>query len=183
MEGSWNSVSIILLSLSFLVFNSTFLGAYGLTLLNLSHSNFSGKIPVELLQLTKLVSLDLSSNSLSAEKSFLDNLFRNLTTLKELSLGSVDISSEIPENITNLSYLKSLYLDDCNLIGGFPSRVLLIPTIKSLSLSGNNKMEGPLPKFHGNNSLEVLDLSSTSFSVSVVSMDSQRISLQARSVC
>ncbi|XP_020870599.1 receptor-like protein 12 isoform X2 [Arabidopsis lyrata subsp. lyrata] len=274
MEGSWNSVSIILLSLSFLVFNSTFLGAYGapsghlcrqdqrdallelkngfqqsfrpfrdlrwsttywkkegdccswdgitcdsksgevigldlgvnslegeinsssslfklhnlralnlayndfkssflsiqyttfteLTLLNLSHSNFSGKIPVELLQLTKLVSLDLSSNSLSAEKSFLDNLFRNLTTLKELSLGSVDISSEIPENITNLSYLKSLYLDDCNLIGGFPSRVLLIPTIKSLSLSGNNKMEGPLPKFHGNNSLEVLDLSSTSFS-------------------
>ncbi|CDY48748.1 BnaA02g30090D [Brassica napus] len=86
-----------------------------LTLLNLSNTLSSGPIPTELLHLTKLVSLDLSSNSLSAQKSFLNNLSQNLTNLEELNLGLVDISSEIPPNISKLSSLKSLSLDECNL--------------------------------------------------------------------
>lgn len=88
--------------------------------LNLSDSWLSGLIPTELLHLTKLVSLDLYSNSLSAEKSFLSKLVQNLTNLEELYLGLVNISSEIPQNISNLSSLKSLSLDECNLIGKFP---------------------------------------------------------------
>ncbi|CAG7895614.1 unnamed protein product, partial [Brassica rapa] len=92
-----------------------------LTLLNLSNTLSSGTVPTELLHLTKLVSLDLSSNSLSAQKSFLNNLSQNLTNLEELNLGLVDISSEIPPNISKLSSLKSLSLDECNLFGKLPS--------------------------------------------------------------
>lgn len=55
-------------------------------------------------------------------------------------------------------------MDDCNLISEFPTSVLLIPTIKSIFLSGNKKLEGPLPEFHENNSLEFMDLSLTYFS-------------------
>ncbi|CAL9248480.1 unnamed protein product [Arabidopsis halleri] len=130
-----------------------------LTRLNLSDSWFSGIIPTELLHLTKLVSLDLYSNSLSAEKSFLSKLVQNLTNLEELYLGLVNISSEIPQNISNLSSLNSLSLDDCNLIGEFPSSLFLIPTIQSINLNGNQDMEGTLPEFNVNNSLVSLDLS------------------------
>ncbi|KFK37944.1 hypothetical protein AALP_AA3G050300 [Arabis alpina] len=135
-----------------------------LTRLNLSVSLLSGPIPTELLHLTKLVSLDLDSNSLSAEKSFLSKLSQNLTNLEELYLGLVDISSEIPQNISNLSSLKSLSLDDCNLFGKFPSSLLLIPTLQSINLNGNQDMEGSLPEFNGNNSLVFLDLSWTHLS-------------------
>ncbi|KAH0939936.1 hypothetical protein HID58_007397, partial [Brassica napus] len=122
-----------------------------LTLLNLSNTLSSGTVPTELLHLTKLVSLDLSSNSLSAQKSFLNNLSQNLTNLEELNLGLVDISSEIPPNISKLSSLKSLSLDECNLFVFF-----MIPTIQSINLQGNQDMVGSLPE---NNSLVFLDLS------------------------
>ncbi|CAN7045237.1 unnamed protein product [Brassica rapa subsp. trilocularis] len=130
-----------------------------LTLLNLSNTLSSGPIPTELLHLTKLVSLDLSSNSLSAQKSFLNNLSQNLTNLEELNLGLVDISSEIPPNISKLSSLKSLSLDECNLFGKLPSSIFMIPTMQSINLQGNQDMVGSLPEFNRNNSLVFLDLS------------------------
>ncbi|CAN7045231.1 unnamed protein product, partial [Brassica rapa subsp. trilocularis] len=130
-----------------------------LTLLNLSNTLSSGTVPTELLHLTKLVSLDLSSNSLSAQKSFLNNLSQNLTNLEELNLGLVDISSEIPPNISKLSSLKSLSLDECNLFGKLPSSIFMIPTMQSINLQGNQDMVGSLPEFNRNNSLVFLDLS------------------------
>ncbi|KAG2324018.1 hypothetical protein Bca52824_006746 [Brassica carinata] len=132
--------------------------------LNLSSSWLSGQIPTGLLHLTKLMSFDLSYNSLSSDESFLNKLVQNLTNLHELNLALVDISSEIPQNISNLSSLKSLSLDNCNFFGKFPRNLLLIPTIQSINLYNNQDMEGSLPEFDGNNSLVLLDLSFTSFS-------------------
>ncbi|KAH0853558.1 LOW QUALITY PROTEIN: hypothetical protein HID58_093076 [Brassica napus] len=143
--------SILLTTISSLEIPSQLGTLKELTLLNLSNTLSSGTVPTELLHLTKLVSLDLSSNSLSAQKSFLNNLSQNLTNLEELNLGLVDISSEIPPNISKLSSLKSLSLDECNLFVFF-----MIPTIQSINLQGNQDMVGSLPE---NNSLVFLDLS------------------------
>ncbi|EFH67653.1 predicted protein [Arabidopsis lyrata subsp. lyrata] len=68
----------------------------GLERLNLSHSSFSGPAPTKLLQLTKLVSLDLSYSSFSIDESFLRLLAQNLRNLRELDMSWVNISSEIP---------------------------------------------------------------------------------------
>ncbi|KAH0899794.1 hypothetical protein HID58_049362, partial [Brassica napus] len=147
-----------------------------LTLLNLSNTLSSGPIPTELLHLTKLVSLDLSSNSLSAQKSFLNNLSQNLTNLEELNLGLVDISSEIPPNISKLSSLKSLSLDECNLnnslvfldlswisLGNLPVSINNLKHLTTLKLGFCN-LHGQISSSLGNlTNLSTLDLSSNFF--------------------
>ncbi|XP_010558935.1 PREDICTED: receptor-like protein 12 [Tarenaya hassleriana] len=139
-----------------------------LTKLNLSSSSLSGQIPTQIMHLTQLESLDLTSfwyrSGLSAEHLFLSKLAQNLTNLRELRLDSVDISSEIPQNLLNLTSLRSLHLSGCNLFGKFPGNVLRMLGIRSVRLSNNTNLRGSLPEFHGNSSLETLDLYETSFS-------------------
>ncbi|XP_010479866.1 PREDICTED: receptor-like protein 12 isoform X2 [Camelina sativa] len=133
--------------------------------LNLSGSSLSGQIPINLLQLTKLVSLDLSSyDSLSIDESFLHLLAQNLRNLRELDMSYVNISSEIPHEFSNLRSLRLLDLTNCNLSGEFPSSVLLIPSLESIRLSYNSNMRGNLPVFRENNSLVELTVMFTAFS-------------------
>ncbi|KFK37940.1 hypothetical protein AALP_AA3G050000 [Arabis alpina] len=145
----------------------------GLERLNLSQTSLSGQIPTKLLQLTKLVSLDLSSqftftkNPLSIDESFLPLLARNLSNLRELDLSLVNISSKIPHELSNISSLRWLGFERCNLFGEFPSSVLLIPNLESINLGGNPNLRGILPNFRGNNSLQFVSLSFTSFSGSI----------------
>ncbi|CAN6890867.1 unnamed protein product [Brassica oleracea var. botrytis] len=129
----------------------------GLQRLDLSYTSFSGKIPTEILHLTKLVSLDLSSifmypQTLSSPgKPFLSQLAQNLTNLRQLDLSHVNLSSEIPQvMMSNLTSLRSIRLHDCNLFGKFPR---LSPTIRSIDLSVNPNLESSLPEFDANNSL------------------------------
>ncbi|CAL9218026.1 unnamed protein product [Arabidopsis halleri] len=147
----------------------------GLERLNLSHSFLSGQIPTNLLQLNKLVSLDLSyscsffsfpcfSMPLSIDESFLPLLARNLRNLKELDMSSVNISSEIPHDFSNMCSLSSLNLANCNLFGEFPSSVFLIPSLQSIMLDGNSNLRGNLPLFRENNSMLELSIHNTSFS-------------------
>ncbi|CDY24368.1 BnaA07g02930D [Brassica napus] len=121
--------------------------------LNLSESSLKGHVPIELLQLTNLVSLDLSSSSsasnsyfappptllLSIENPplFLPLLARNLRNLRALDMSSVNISSEIPQEFSYMSSLRSLHLKNWE-----------------------------LPVFSINNSMQVLSLLETSFSES-----------------
>ncbi|AAG34245.1 Receptor-like protein 6 [Arabidopsis thaliana] len=139
--------------------------------LNLSRSSFSGHISIKLLQLTNLVSLDLSSSfpyspsSLSIEKPlFLHLLALNFMNLRELDMSSVDISSAIPIEFSYMWSLRSLTLKGCNLLGRFPNSVLLIPNLESISLDHNLNLEGSLPNFLRNNSLLKLSIYNTSFS-------------------
>ncbi|KFK36133.1 hypothetical protein AALP_AA4G081800 [Arabis alpina] len=140
----------------------------GLKRLNLSQSSLSGPIPTKLLQLTKLVSLDLSSSSsLSIDESFLPLLAQNLRNLRELDMSSVNISSKIPHELSNMWSLRSLGLEECNLFGEFPSSVLLMPNLESINLDNNPDLRGNLPSFPGNSSLQRLNISFTSFSGSI----------------
>ncbi|CAL9217904.1 unnamed protein product [Arabidopsis halleri] len=139
--------------------------------LNLSRSSFSGHIPIQLLHLTNLVSLDLTSSfpyspsSLSIEKPlFVHLLALNFMNLRELDMSSVDISSSFPNEFSYMWSLRSLTLKGCNLLGIFPKNVLLIPNLESISLDNNLNLGGSLPNFLKNNSLLKLSIYNTSFS-------------------
>uniref|UniRef100_M4CTB0 Uncharacterized protein n=1 Tax=Brassica campestris TaxID=3711 RepID=M4CTB0_BRACM len=158
----------------------------GLERLNLADSSFSGQIPTEIVQLTNLVSLDLSSSFSSSssssssssytpsnlsieEPSFLRLLALNLRNLRELDMSYVNISSEIPKEFSNMSSLRWLILEKCNLLGIFPSNVFLIPSLHLINLNDNPKLRGQLPDFHVNKSLQRISIYMTSFSGTIPS--------------
>jgi len=138
-----------------------------LTHLNLNFSVFTGQVPSEITHLSKLVSLDLSQNEyLSLEPISFDKLVRNLTKLRELDLGSVNISLVAPNSLTNLSSsLSSLSLRGCGLQGKFPGNNFLLPNLESLDLSYNEGLTGSFPSSNLSNVLSRLSLSNTRISV------------------
>ncbi|XP_059433860.1 receptor-like protein 7 [Corylus avellana] len=136
-----------------------------LTNLNLSYSAFSGQITSEILELSNLISLDLSSNSLlKLQKPGLTSIARKLTNLKELHLSEVDISSTVPNILANLSCLTSLILANCGLHDEFPTGIFHLPNLRSLDVSDNTNLTGIMPEFNRSSPLESLALSTTSFS-------------------
>ncbi|OAY61320.1 receptor-like protein 7 [Manihot esculenta] len=136
-----------------------------LTYLNLSSSSFFGQIPSSILQLSQLTSLDLSRNDqLMLKDPDFGSLVQNLTSLEELHLSWVDLSSTVPKIMANLSSLKSVHLSSCGLSGEFPAGVFQLPKLQNLDLSYNWALRGYLPEFNMTSPLQVLDLAKTSFS-------------------
>ncbi|KAJ6376200.1 hypothetical protein OIU77_001046 [Salix suchowensis] len=135
--------------------------------LDLGSNSFTGSIPYDFEQLTELVSLDLSGNAyLSAEPVSLYKIVQNLTKLRELDLGSVDMSLVAPNSLTNMSSsLSSLSLGDCGLQGKFPGNIFLLPNLETLSLSDNEGLTGSFPSSNLSNVLSELDLSYTRISL------------------
>ncbi|XP_059661237.1 receptor-like protein 7 [Cornus florida] len=136
-----------------------------LTHLDLSFSAFDGQIPLEISQLNKIVSLDLSENPLlKLQKPGLATLVQNLTDLKELHLSYVNISSAVPGILANISSLMSLLLRDCGLHGEFPTDIFNLPNLQFLSVRYNQELNGYLPEFHRSHPLQLLMLAGTGFS-------------------
>ncbi|KAL5988117.1 hypothetical protein ACLOJK_035880 [Asimina triloba] len=132
-----------------------------LTHLHLSHCNFIGGIPMDILRLTRLVSLDLSYNnencffsgsgcaaSLSLKNMGLRRLLQNLSSLRELSLDLVDLSSEGSRWNEVLSYaaphLQKLSMSYCRLSGPILLSLPPLRLITHMDLSGNN-LSSPVP--------------------------------------
>ncbi|EEF46852.1 serine/threonine-protein kinase bri1, putative [Ricinus communis] len=135
-----------------------------LTYLNLSLSNFSNQIPIQVLELSKLVSLDLSDNPLKLQNPSLKDLVEKLAHLSQLHLNGVTISSEVPQSLANLSFLSSLLLRDCKLQGEFPVKIFQLPNLRILIVRLNPDLTGYLPEFQVGSSLEALWLEGTNFS-------------------
>ncbi|XP_040362894.1 receptor-like protein 6 [Rosa chinensis] len=168
--------------------SSKFGGFVSMTYLRLSHSNFTGKIPSEISQLSKLVSLKLCSGLVSLgphEKTTIDTLTMkgialNLTSLRVLILNSVDMSSVVPESFLNLSSsLTSLFLFDCNLRGKFPGTLFHLPNLEELDLRGNTNLTGYTPKSNWSSPLNYLGLSETKISIDLHFLTSSLKSLRA----
>ncbi|XP_011005367.1 PREDICTED: receptor-like protein 12 isoform X1 [Populus euphratica] len=140
-----------------------------LQLLDLRFSNLTGSIPDDLGQLTELVSIDLSFNDyLSVEPSSFDKIIQNLTKLRNLRLGSVNMSLVTPNSLANLSSsLSALGLWECRLKGKFPGNIFLLPNLEVLDLSNNNDLTGSFPSFNVSNGLRLLALTLTKISVSL----------------
>ncbi|GMP84088.1 hypothetical protein CsSME_00037757 [Camellia sinensis var. sinensis] len=137
-----------------------------LTHLNLSGSGFSGKVPIEISFLSKLVSLDLSSNDgLRLEEPGFELLVQNLTKVRDLNLDSVNISSVVSNSLLNLTSLTLLDLSYCGLRGKFPDGIFHLPHLNELSIDDNLALTGYFPEFINSSSpLQYLDLSVTNFS-------------------
>ncbi|CAL5394631.1 unnamed protein product [Camellia sinensis] len=142
-----------------------------LTHLNLSCSNFTGRIPSKICHLSKLVSLDLSylkypyySSPVRLEQHTFNMLLQNLTQLRELHLDCLNISSPLPHALLNLSSLTSLSLGYCHLRGKFSENIFHFPNLRELRVWGNRDLTGKLPYFNATSSLQFLDLGGPSFS-------------------
>ncbi|XP_040363700.1 receptor-like protein 7 isoform X1 [Rosa chinensis] len=157
--------------------------------LNLSRAYFSGRVPSQVSQLTKLSYLDLSSTDgdmsgnggmfenggMFSNNELLGNLAQNLTGLEKLHLSWIRISSTVPNTLANLSNLASLLLNGCDLFGKFPTGIFKLQNLKVLiassnSLAGqldfpNNKFIGQIPASFANlTKLTYLSLSDNNIS-------------------
>ncbi|KAI3986466.1 hypothetical protein MKX01_037748 [Papaver californicum] len=126
-----------------------------LTYLNLSNSGFNGQIPMELSQMTRLVTLDLSSfvsgdTSLTLKNPDLGTLARNLKELRILSLDGVNISAHGGEWCkavsSSLPKLQVLSLSNCYLSGPFDKSLLQLQSLYELRLNQNN-ISAEVPEF------------------------------------
>lgn len=135
-----------------------------LTYLNLSFSGFYDQIPFELSKLFSLTSLDLSRNPLEIQRPSLNNLLQNLTSLRELDLSYINISSTVPDVLANLSSLTSLKLQLCELHGKFPTNIFTLQKLQVLDLTYNFDLSGQLPDFQLSKALKLLNLEGTGFS-------------------
>ncbi|KAL7224340.1 hypothetical protein ACSBR1_025741 [Camellia fascicularis] len=138
-----------------------------LTHLNLSDSSFSGKVPIEVSFLSKLVSLDLSYNhGLRLEEPGFELLVQNLTTkVRELNLDSVNISSVVSNSLLNLTSLTHLDLRSRELLGKFPDGIFHLPHLNELWILDNLALTGYFPEYINSSSpLQYLVLGYTNFS-------------------
>ncbi|CDY39700.1 BnaA04g14170D [Brassica napus] len=104
------------------------------TVLIATGMGLSGPIPDTTLgKLSKLQSLDLSNNRISA----LPSDFWSLTTLKSLNLSFNQISGSFPSNVGNFGQLESLDLSHNNLSGQIPEAVDSLVSLRVLKFDHN----------------------------------------------
>ncbi|TYI99094.1 hypothetical protein E1A91_D01G264000v1 [Gossypium mustelinum] len=152
--------------------------------LNLSEAGFTGQIPIEISRLTRLVTLDLSIDTLfrtplKLEKPNLKTLVQNLTKLRILYLYGVNISAMGNEWCQALSPLTELQvlsmsdlirLDRNNLSGLIPQFFTKFPNLTCLSLSSVN-FSGPIPSFSSSINLRDLILALNQLNGTIHSTD------------
>ncbi|XP_028207635.1 receptor-like protein EIX2 isoform X2 [Glycine soja] len=138
-----------------------FLGSLtNLRYLDLSHSDFEGKIPTQFGSLSHLKYLNLASNSLEGS---IPRQLGNLSQLQHLDLSYNSLEGNIPSQLGNLSQLQHLDLSANQFEGNIPSQIGNLSQLQHLDLSGNS-FEGNIPSQIGNLSqLQHLDLSWSSF--------------------
>ncbi|CBI18148.3 unnamed protein product, partial [Vitis vinifera] len=105
--------------------------------------------------------LSLSSCHLSGP---IHSSLEKLQSISTICLNDNNFASPVPEFLGNFSNLTQLKLSSCGLNGTFPEKIFQVPTLQILDLSNNRLLEGSLPEFPQNRSLDSLVLSDTKFS-------------------
>ncbi|XP_058216095.1 receptor-like protein 6 [Rhododendron vialii] len=138
-----------------------------LTHLNLSDSVFSAEVSAGVSSLNKLMLHDLSENfGLGLEEGVFYLLIQNLSKLRDLDLGLVEVSSSVVSNsLLNLTSLRTLHLRYSRLHGKFPSEIFRLPYLQELDIGHNDALTGYIPDFMNlSYPLHRLVLSRTGFS-------------------
>ncbi|CAK8574896.1 unnamed protein product [Lathyrus sativus] len=131
-----------------------------LNYLNLSYASFMGQIPIEISQLTRLVTLDISSLSsyyligqgLKLEKPNLQKFLQNLRSIRKLYLDGVDITAQGQEwcnALFPLRDLQELSMSKCDLSGPLDSSMIKLENLSVIILDGNN-FSSPVPETFAN---------------------------------
>ncbi|KAG5233605.1 receptor protein [Salix suchowensis] len=136
-----------------------------LSSLQLYSCGLQGEFPSFMTKFKHLQYLDLRYNNLTEPISF-DKIVQNLTKLRGLRLGSVNMDLVTPNSLANLSSsLSALGLWGCGLQGKFPGNIFLLPNLRVLDLSANDRLTGSFPSSNVSNDLRLLGLSHTKISV------------------
>ncbi|XP_040947364.1 receptor-like protein 7 [Gossypium hirsutum] len=114
--------------------------------------------------LTNLEELSMSNCNLSGP---IEDSLRKLKNLSIIHLDRNNLSAVVPAFLAHLPNLTSLRLSSCGLHGQFPREILQVRMLQSLDVLDNEKLQGSLPEFHHNGSLQNLVLSGTNFSGSL----------------
>ncbi|KAL5719897.1 non-specific serine/threonine protein kinase [Ranunculus cassubicifolius] len=110
--------------------------------LYLSSNNFSGAIPKEIGQSSRLLEVDFSGNLFN---SSIPLEVGNLKHLYSLAISENNMSGEIPNTLASCSSLQSLYLYGNSIRGPLPSSINSLVDLRLLDLS-DNKLSGNIPK-------------------------------------
>ncbi|KAL6334603.1 hypothetical protein AAG906_019238 [Vitis piasezkii] len=123
------------------------LSAFGVGILDLSHNNFSGHIPLSQGEsLSSLTSLALSNNQITGPIP--SNIGESMPNLYFISLSGNLITGTIPDSIGLLNGLQVIDFSRNNLTGSIPSTMNNCTDLHVLDL-GNNRLSGTIPKnFH-----------------------------------
>ena len=117
-----------------------------LSYLNLSYAAFEGQIPIEISQLTKLVTFDITTqmyligHELKLEKPNLQKFVQNLTSLRKLYLDGVIIKAQGQEwsnALLPLRNLQVLSMSYCDLSGPLDSSLTRLKNLPVIILDGN----------------------------------------------
>ncbi|XP_021827851.1 receptor-like protein 12, partial [Prunus avium] len=111
--------------------------------------------------LPKLRVLSLSTSNISGP--FHSSLLK-LHSLSVIRIENNNLSTQVPEFFSNFTNLTSLRLSSSGLYGTFPEKIFQVPTLQTIDLSGNSQLQGSLPEFPKNASLQSLVLNGANFS-------------------
>ncbi|KAJ6950960.1 receptor-like protein 15 isoform X3 [Populus alba x Populus x berolinensis] len=115
--------------------------------IDFSCNNFTGKIPLEIGNLSMIKALNLSHNSLTGP---IPPTFSNLKEIESLDLSYNKLDGEIPPRITELFSIEVFSVAHNNLSGKTPARVAQFATFEASCYKDNPFLYGePLPKICG----------------------------------
>ncbi|XP_044473177.1 receptor-like protein EIX1 isoform X1 [Mangifera indica] len=111
-------------------------------IIDLSHNNLSGEIPMEVTNLAALQSLNLSYNRISGR---IPENIGAMSSLECIDFSLNQLSGEIPQSISRLTYLNHLNLSNNNLHGSIPLSTQL-QGFDASCFTGNELCGSPLPQ-------------------------------------
>ena len=104
------------------------------TEINLNNNRLHGSIPVNIMNLTNLISINLSYNQLIG---FIPKELANLSNLENLNLSANQLSGSIPFEFGYLENLSKLDLSINQLTGAIPNTLNSLTKLEELNLSIN----------------------------------------------